>query len=213
MKAQMVFTDSPYNVRINGNVSGLGAVRHREFAMASGEMTADAFTDFLAAVMMALVKNTAPGSIHFYCMDWRHQREILDAAEAARLRQLNMCVWVKDTAGMGSMYRSQHELVFVFKNGRERHRNNVELGRFGRNRTNIWNYPGAIGLRSSDEGNLIALHASPKPVSMVADAIMDVRRAATSCSIRSSEAVRASSRRSAPAAAAMASRSTLCTAT
>jgi DNA modification methylase len=174
VKAQMVFTDSPYNVRINGNVSGFGAVRHREFAMASGEMTADAFTDFLAAVMMALVKNTEPGSIHFYCMDWRHLREILDAANAARLRQLNMCVWVKNTAGMGSMYRSQHELVLMFKNGRERHRNNVELGRFGRNRTNVWNYPGAIGLRSSDEGNLIALHATPKPTNMVADAIMDV---------------------------------------
>ncbi len=173
-KTHMVFTDPPYNVRIDGNVSGFGGVRHREFAMASGEMTTDAFTDFLAAVMMALVKNTLPGSIHFYCMDWRHLGEVRDAANAARLRQLNMCVWVKDTAGMGSMYRSQHELVLVFKNGRERHRNNVELGRFGRNRTNVWNYPGAIGLRSSDEGNLIALHATPKPAAMVADAIMDV---------------------------------------
>jgi DNA modification methylase len=173
-KAHMVFTDPPYNVRIDGNVSGFGSTHHREFAMASGEMTADAFTDILSAVMMALSKRTAPGSIHFYCMDWRHQGEILDAASAARLRPLNMCVWVKDSAGMGSMYRSQHELVFVFKNGRERHRNNVELGRFGRNRTNVWNYPGAIGLRSSDEGNLIALHATPKPAAMVADAIMDV---------------------------------------
>jgi DNA modification methylase len=173
-KAHMVFTDPPYNVRIDGNVSGFGAVRHREFAMASGEMTAEAFTDFLAGAITMIVKNTVPGSIHFYCMDWRHLGEILDAANAARLRQLNMCVWVKDTAGMGSMYRSQHELVLVFKNGRERHRNNVELGRFGRNRTNVWNYPGAIGLRSSDEGNLIALHATPKPAAMVADAIMDV---------------------------------------
>jgi DNA modification methylase len=173
-RAAMAFTDPPYNVQIEGNVSGLGAIHHREFAMASGEMTADAFTDFLAGAMMALVKNTVPGSIHFYFIDWRHIGETLDAAIAARLLQLNMCVWVKDTAGMGSLYRSQHELVFVFKNGRERHHNNVELGRFGRNRTNIWNYPGAIGLRSSDEGNLIALHATPKPVTMVADAIMDV---------------------------------------
>ncbi len=173
-KAHSVFADFPYNVRIDGNVSGFGAIRHREFAMASGEMSADAFTDFLAGVMTALVKNTVPGSIHFYCMDWRHLGEILDAANAARLRQLNMCVWVKDTAGMGSLYRSQHELIFVFKNGRERHRNNVELGRFGRNRTNIWNYPGAIGLRSSEEGNLVALHPTVKPAAMVADAIMDV---------------------------------------
>jgi DNA modification methylase len=173
-KAQMVFTDPPYNVRIDGNVSGFGAVRHREFAMASGEMTAEAFTDFLAGAIMLMAKNTVPGSIHFYCMDWRHLGEILDAANSARLRQLNMCVWVKDTAGMGSLYRSQHELIFVFKNGRERHRNNVELGRFGRNRTNIWNYPGAIGLRSSEEGNLVALHPTVKPVALVADAIMDV---------------------------------------
>ena len=91
----MVFTDSPYNVRIDGNVSGFGSVRHREFAMASGEMTVDEFTDFLTGAMKALVKNTVPGSIHFYCMDWRHIREILDAANAARLRQLNMCIWVK----------------------------------------------------------------------------------------------------------------------
>src|SRR5260370_11395801 len=142
--------------------------------MASGEMTAEAFTDFLVGAIIMTVKNTVPGSIHFYCMDWRHLGEILDAASAARLRQLNMCVWAKDTAGMGSLYRSQHELVFVFKNGRERHRNNVELGRFGRNRSNIWNYPGAIGLRSSEEGNLVALHPTVKPVAMVADAIMDV---------------------------------------
>jgi DNA modification methylase len=107
-------------------------------------------------------------------MDWRHSLEILEAARATRLRHLNLCVWSKDTAGMGSLYRSQHELVFVFKNGRERHRNNIELGRFGRNRTNVWNYAGAIGLRSSDEGNLVALHPTVKPVAMVADAIMDV---------------------------------------
>ena len=173
-KAQMVLTDPPYNVRIDGNVSGFGAIRHREFAMASGEMTPDAFTDFLAGVMTALVKNTVPGSIHFYCMDWRHYAELSEAASAARLRQLNLCVWAKTSAGMGSLYRSQHELIFVFKNGREKHRNNVELGRFGRNRSNLWSYPGAAGLRSSDEGNLVALHPTVKPVAMVADAIMDV---------------------------------------
>ena len=173
-KANMVFSDPPYNARIDGNVSGFGAVRHREFVMASGEMTAEAFTDFLTSVIIMTVKNTGPGSIHFYCMDWRHLDEVRDAANAARLRQLNMCVWVKDTAGMGSLYRSQHELILVFKNGRERHRNNVELGRFGRNRTNVWNYSGAIGLRCSDEGNLVALHPTVKPVAMVADAIMDV---------------------------------------
>jgi DNA modification methylase len=173
-QAVMAITDPPYNVAIDGNVSGFGAIRHREFAMASGEMSTDEFIDFLAAVMANIAKSTVSGAIHYYFMDWRHSLEILEAARATRLRQLNLCFWSKDTAGMGSLYRSQHELVFVFKNGRERHRNNIELGRFGRNRTNVWNYPGAIGLRSSDEGNLIALHATPKPVAMVADAIMDV---------------------------------------
>jgi DNA modification methylase len=173
-QAAMAITDPPYNVPIDGNVSGFGAHRHREFAMASGEMSPDEFIDFLAAAMTNITKSTVPGAIHYYFMDWRHSLEILEAARATRLRQLNLCVWSKDTAGMGSLYRSQHELVFVFKNGLERHRNNVELGRYGRNRTNIWNYPGAIGLRSSDEGNLIAMHATPKPVVMIADAIMDV---------------------------------------
>jgi hypothetical protein len=142
--------------------------------MASGEMSEDEFTDFLSAVMRASKRYTHPGSIHFYCMDWRHLGELLDAGRSAGLRHLQLCVWAKETAGMGSLYRSQHELIFVFKHGRERHRNNVELGRFGRNRTNLWSYPGAIGLRSSDEGNLVALHPTVKPVAMVADAIMDV---------------------------------------
>jgi len=137
-------------------------------------MSTDEFIDFLTAVMANIAKSTMSGAIHFYFMDWRHSLEILEAARATRLRQLNLCFWSKDTAGMGSLYRSQHELVFVLKNGRELHRNNIELGRYGRNRTNVWNYPGAIGLRSSDEGNLIALHATPKPVAMIADAIMDV---------------------------------------
>ncbi len=137
-------------------------------------MSEDEFTDFLSAVMRASKRYTHPGSIHFYCMDWRHLGELLDAGRSAGLRHLQLCVWAKETAGMGSLYRSQHELIFVFKHGRERHRNNVELGRFGRNRTNLWSYPGAIGLRSSDEGNLVALHPTVKPVAMVADAIMDV---------------------------------------
>jgi len=173
-QAAMAITDPPYNLAIDGNVSGFGAIRHREFAMASGEMSTDEFIDFLTAVMANIAKSTMSGAIHFYFMDWRHSLEILEAARATRLRQLNLCFWSKDTAGMGSLYRSQHELVFVLKNGRELHRNNIELGRYGRNRTNVWNYPGAIGLRSSDEGNLIALHATPKPVAMIADAIMDV---------------------------------------
>jgi len=173
-KAAMVLSDPPYNLPIDGYVSGFGTVRHREFRMASGELTKEEFTAFLSTAITMITKNSAPGSVHFYFIDWRHLMELHDAGSSARLQLLNLCVWAKDTAGMGSLYRSQHELVLVFRNGTERHRNNVQLGRFGRNRTNLWRYPGAVGLRGSEEGNLIALHATPKPVAMIADAIMDV---------------------------------------
>src|SRR2546426_11206201 len=107
-------------------------------------------------------------------MDWRHMKELLAAGRAAYSELKNVCVWVKDNAGMGSLYRSQHELVFVFKHGKSSHRNNVQLGQFGRSRTNVWHYPGANSFsRSSSEGDLLALHPTVKPVAMVADAIMD----------------------------------------
>lgn len=116
-KAQMVFTDPPYNVAIDGHVSGLGRTRHREFAMASGEMSRREFTDFLETAFGHLVDFSADGSIHFTCMDWRHMREVLDAADATYRQLKGLCVWTKTNGGMGSLYRSQHELVFVFKNG------------------------------------------------------------------------------------------------
>jgi DNA modification methylase len=171
-KAQMVFTDPPYNVAIAGNVSGLGKVKHREFAMASGEMSSDEFTKFLHAVFIRFVDFSIDGSIHFICMDWRHIRELLDAA-AERYREFkNLCVWSKTNAGMGSLYRSQHELIFVFKNGSSSHINNVELGRFGRNRTNVWNYAG-LNTFGSDRDTELAMHPTVKPVALVADAILD----------------------------------------
>ena len=141
-KAQMVFTDPPYNVAIAGNVSGLGKVKHREFAMASGEMSTHEFTEFLETAFMRLADFSTNGSIHFICMDWRHIRELLEAATKPYSELKNLCVWSKTNAGMGSLYRSQHELIFVFKKGSAPHVNNVEWGRFGRNRTNVWNYPG-----------------------------------------------------------------------
>src|SRR5258706_6001082 len=116
-KAQLVFTDPPYNVAIAGNVSGLGRNKHPEFAMASGEMSVVAFTKFLKMAFERLTAFSANGSIHFICMDWRHMREVLEAAEAPYNELKNLCVWSKTNAGMGSLYRSQHELVFVFKNG------------------------------------------------------------------------------------------------
>jgi DNA modification methylase len=172
--ADLVFTDPPYNVKIDGNVCGNGAIRHREFAMASGEMTEGEFLDFLSKALGLVRLNSKPGSVHFICMDWRHAGELIMAGKRTYATFLNLCVWAKDNGGMGSFYRSQHELVFVFRNGTEPHRNNIQLGKYGRNRTNLWRYPGANTLsRSGDEGNLLALHPTVKPTAMIADAILD----------------------------------------
>jgi DNA modification methylase len=171
--AAMVFTDPPYNVPIDGHASGLGAIHHRPFPMTSGEMTETEFTSFLSPVFRNLAAFSGDGSIHFICMDWRHVAELLAASRDVYGELKNLCVWVKDNGGMGSLYRSQHELVFVFKNGRKGHRNNVQLGRLGRNRTNVWHYPGANSFaRCGAEGNLLALHPTVKPA-MIADAILD----------------------------------------
>jgi len=172
--AGTVISDLPYNVRIGGNVSGLGKKRHREFAMASGEMTEFEFKRFLIATISFFARWSADGSLHFIFMDWRHIADLLSAAREVDQQVINVCVWVKDNAGMGSLYRSQHEFVGVFRNGRGAHRNNVQLGRYGRNRSNVWHYAGANSFsRASDEGNLLALHPTVKPVALVADAIMD----------------------------------------
>jgi DNA modification methylase len=170
----VVFVDPPYNVAINGHVSGNGAIRHREFQMACGEMTEFEFVSFLTTIMKLLARYSAGGSIHFVCMDWRHMGELIAAGREVYESLLNLCIWVKNTGGMGSLYRSRHELVFVFKNGKGRHKNNVQLGRFGRNRTNVWEYAGINALsRSGDEGNLLQLHPTVKPVALIADALLD----------------------------------------
>jgi DNA modification methylase len=171
-RAQMVFTDPPYNVAITGNVSGLGKVKHSEFAMASGEMSPHEYTKFLEAAFIRLADFSTNGSIHFICMDWRHIRELLEAVAQPYSELKNLCVWAKTNAGMGSLYRSQHELVFVFKKGTAPHVNNVELGRFGRHRTNIWNYPGTNIVGNNRDAEL-AMHPTVKPLALVADAILD----------------------------------------
>jgi len=140
--------------------------------MASGEMSPDEFTKFLEQALVRFVQFSTNGSIHFICMDWRHIRELLDAAAKPYRELKNLCVWSKTNAGMGSLYRSQHELVFVFKNGRAPHINNVELGRFGRNRSNVWNYAGQNTFGNDRETEL-AMHPTVKPVALVADAILD----------------------------------------
>ncbi len=171
-KAQMVFTDPPYNVPIDGHVCGLGRVRHGDFAMASGEMSETQFTSFLETVLQHLVASSADGSIHFVCMDWRHAYELLSASRGVYSELKNMCVWNKTNGGMGSLYRSKHELVLVFKNGTGAHVNNVELGRHGRYRTNVWDYAG-INALAAERMDQLALHPTVKPVALVADAIKD----------------------------------------
>jgi DNA modification methylase len=170
-KAAMAITDPPYNVRIKGNVSGLGAIQHSDFMMASGEMNQEQFTAFLIQTCTLLARYTADGSLHFIFTDWRHIGELLAAGQSVYAEFKNVCVWVKNHTGMGAFYRSRHELVFVFKHGRSAHRNNILLGKYGRDRTNVWNYPSPR--TASDEGNLLALHPTVKPVRLVADAILD----------------------------------------
>ena len=172
--ADVVFTDPPYNVPIAGHVSGLGRTKHSDFVMASGEMTPDAFEQFLLTTCSNMARYSRDGAIHFICMDWRHARELAAVGDKVYTELKNICVWVKSNAGMGSFYRSQHEFIFVFKHGRAAHLNNVQLGRFGRNRTNVWEYPGAATPAGGDEERgLLGLHPTVKPVTLVADALMD----------------------------------------
>lgn len=172
--ADMVFTDPPYNVPIHGHCTGLGATKHREFAMATGEMSVMEFTDFLTRACQLMAQHSADGALHYVCMDWRHAGELITAGGRAYRELKNLCVWVKDNGGMGSLYRSQHELVFVFKHGTAPHRNNVELGKHGRYRTNVWRYPGANSLsRTGEDTNPLAMHPTVKPVALIADAILD----------------------------------------
>lgn len=171
-RAQMVFTDPPYNVPIDGHVSGLGRTKHREFAMATGEMTETEFAGFLERIFSNLVAASTDGAIHFICMDWRHMGEVIAAGRKTYSELKNLCVWAKTNGGMGSLYRSQHELVFVFKAGTAPHINNVALGKHGRYRTNLWTYRGANSFGKTRDADL-ALHPTVKPVAMVADAILD----------------------------------------
>ena len=169
----MVFTDPPYNVPIDGHVGGSGSIRHREFAMAAGEMSMAQFTAFLKTSFQNLAASSLDGSIHFVCMDWRHQGEVLLAGERVYSQLKNLIVWVKDNGGMGTFYRSRHELIFAFKNGSAPHINSFELGQHGRYRTNVWQYRGVNTLKAGRMDEL-RLHPTVKPVQMIADAIKDV---------------------------------------
>jgi 16S rRNA G966 N2-methylase RsmD len=174
-RAAFVFTDPPYNVPIDGHVCGLGRIRHRSFAMACGEMSSPQFTAFLTTIFRLLVAHSADGSIHQVCMDWRHMAEMLEAGNVVYAELKNLCVWNKSNAGMGSFYRSKHELVFVWKSGTAPHINTFELGQYGRSRSNVWDY---AGISSLSPGRLdeLAMHPTVKPVALVADAIKDCSR-------------------------------------
>lgn len=172
-QAQMTCNDPPYNVEINGHVSGKGKVQHDEFAMACGEMSSDLYTQFLIDVLTQLARISVDGSLHYIFMDWRHLQELLSAGNQVFEQFINLCVWTKTNGGLGALYRSQHELCLIFKKGSEPHINNVELGRHGRNRTNVWPYAGMNSF-GKDRDELLACHPTVKPLRMIADAIMDV---------------------------------------
>lgn len=173
--ADLVFTDPPYNVKIDGNVCGLGTVKHREFSFASGEMSRMQFTTFLTETLSNMSAVMREGAIAFVCMDWRHMGELLSAGEAAFTEFKNLVVWNKSNGGMGTFYRSKHELIFVFKQGTAEHTNSFGLGQTGRYRTNVWDYAGisSVGANRADE---LSMHPTVKPIALIADAIRDCSR-------------------------------------
>ena len=174
-EVDLVFTDPPYNVKIDGNVCGLGGIKHREFAFASGEMSERQFTNFLSDTLGNAAQTMRDGAIAFVCMDWRHMGELLSAGRECFTKLKNLVVWNKTNGGMGAFYRSKHELIFVFKQGSAEHTNSFGLGETGRYRTNVWDYAGisSIGKSRSEE---LAMHPTVKPVAMIADAIRDCSR-------------------------------------
>jgi len=171
-RADLVFTDPPYNVPIDGHVCGLGRIRHREFAMGVGEMSRESFTTFLTETLGAMAGVCRDGAIAFVCMDWRHMGELLAAGDRVFSELKNLCVWNKTNGGMGSFYRSKHELVFAYKVGTAAHVNSFGLGDTGRYRTNVWDYPG-ISSMGADRDEALAMHPTVKPTALVADAIRD----------------------------------------
>lgn len=174
-QARLVFTDPPYNVPIDGHVSGLGTVKHREFQMASGEMSTAEFAGFLRTIFGNMADVSLDGAIHYICMDWRHMGEMLQAAHGLYSELKNLCVWNKNNGGMGSFYRSKHELVFAYKVGTAPHLNTIELGKHGRYRTNVWDYAGVNSFRSGRDAEL-EMHPTVKPTALVIDAIKDCSR-------------------------------------
>ncbi len=170
--ARQVIADPPYNVKVKGHIRVSEKRDHEEFIMASGEMSDKEFTEFLIDAIINLTKFSQDGSVHYIFMDWRHLPQLQAVCEHLYHEQLNLCIWVKNNGGMGSFYRSRHELVLVCKNGTAMHLNNIQLGKYGRNRTNVWEYTGTNSFGPDRQENL-DLHPTVKPVAMIADAILD----------------------------------------
>jgi len=168
--ARLILTDVPFNVPISGHVTR-GA--HREFAMASGEMSEADFAEFNGDWLQASLANLVDGGLVASFIDWRSVELLLSVGRALGLQLLNLIIWSKDNAGMGSLYRSQHELLPLWKHGTAAHRNNVELGRHGRHRSNVWTYPGASSM-SADARRGLRYHPTVKPVALLEDALLDV---------------------------------------
>ncbi len=173
-QAAMAFLDPPYNVKIASAV-GRGRAKHGEFAMASGEMSRPEYVEFLIEAIGNAATHSRAGAVHYVCTDWRHLSELLEAGQQTYGEMLNLAVWVKSNAGQGSFYRSQHELIGVFRVGEASHLNNVALGRHGRSRSNVWHYAGVNSFRAGRMDELRA-HPTVKPVALVADAIKDCTR-------------------------------------
>jgi len=174
-RAALHISDPPYNVPTQGHISVSDDVGHGDFLMAAGEMTPTEFTEFLKRVLVVLSNASDSGSLHYVFMDWRHIRELLEAVDGVFDELINVCVWSKTNGGMGSFYRSQHELIVVAKKGSAPHINNVQLGANGRYRTNVWRYPGMNTFSENREESLAA-HPTVKPVAMIADAILDASK-------------------------------------
>jgi len=173
-KADLVISDLPFNLSIKRDISHSGRVKHDEFIQASGEMSSEEFTRFLTQACGQMKQASRDGALLYWFMDFRHLSEILAAGTSNSLELKNLVVWAKNVGGMGSFYRSAHELIFVYKSGTAKHVNNIQLGVHGRNRTNVWNYP-VVPMTSGqgEEGDLRACHPTVKPVAMIADAILD----------------------------------------
>jgi DNA modification methylase len=177
-RADLVNVDPPYNVPVDGYISGWGKQKHSEFAMATGEMTDDEFLTFLGETFKNLATYSRSGSIHYVFIDWKHVYDVITAGRQHYTEFKNLCVWNKDNAGMGAFYRNKHELICVFKNGSTPHINNFELGQHGRARSNVWDYPAVrTFFKDSETGErrdgLMKLHPTPRPVAMLMDIFLD----------------------------------------